>query len=181
QGRINHGQRPFITEESNINLAAVAKLTTASTYKKGILKGGAVIVGVCYGSVKNYSRILEESERLRRSFPPAEKKGCKARHNAAQNDHSFPDEARGKHEMRSCTKRRQQPHQRRFSHSNPTLGQRQKRRQFGQRPCKKPVPQRKEQPAGDGQKRSQCEKRGLYPCRQNPSEKYSVRPPGDAS
>ncbi|MGD0014247.1 MAG: hypothetical protein ABSD56_07475, partial [Bryobacteraceae bacterium] len=74
---------PFISNESYMTLVAAAKLTTASTYKKGIVEEGNVIVGVCYGSVKNFSRILEKSEPFRRSFPAAEKKGCNARHNTA--------------------------------------------------------------------------------------------------
>ncbi len=101
---------PFISKESYIGLAIAAKLITASTYKKGEIEEGSAIVGVCYGSVKNFSRILEKSEPSRHSFPAAEKKGCKARHNTAQNDHSFPDKSRGKHEMGGCTKGGQQSH-----------------------------------------------------------------------
>src|SRR5208283_5587092 len=72
---------PFISKESDIGLAIAAKLITASTYKKGKIEEGSAIVGVCYGSVKNISRILEKSEPFQRSFPAAEKKSCNARHN----------------------------------------------------------------------------------------------------
>src|SRR5208337_2123967 len=176
------GRIPFISNGSYIGLAAPAKLTTASTFKGGrIVEEGNTIVGVYCRSVKNFSRILEKLKPFRRGFPAAEKKGCNARHNSAQYDHSFPYKPCGKYQMGSCTKRRQQSHQRRFSHSNPTLGQRQKRRKLCQRPRKKPIPQRKKQPAGDGQQRCQCEKRGLYRCPQNPSEKQNMGAPRDAS
>jgi len=80
-----------MSNESYVTLAINARSTTASTYGKGIVGEGSVIVGVCYRSVKNYSRNLEDSVRLWRSLLPAEKKSRDARDHTAQNDHTFPD------------------------------------------------------------------------------------------
>jgi len=111
-----------------MGLAGAAKLTTTSIYKKGILGEGNTIFGVCYVRVKHYPWFLEELDRLRRSSSPPENQSRNARHDAAQNNYAIPDKSRCKYEMGCRTKRGQQSHQGRFSHSDSTLRQGQQSR-----------------------------------------------------
>jgi len=83
---------------------------------------------------------LRKLKPFRRSFPAAKKKGCNARHNTPQNDHSFPDKSCGKYEMGAAPKGDSSPTSAASLTPIPPWVSA-KRRKLCQRPRKKPIPQ----------------------------------------
>src|SRR5260221_5382266 len=103
-----------------------------------LLTEGITVFGSEMVKSRTFNLSCASAYRVCRFFP-AQQKCCDPGEEPAGNYYRLPDESRRKNKMGRCSKRGQQPNQRRFPYPNSSLGERQDGGQLRKRPRKKPI------------------------------------------
>ena len=91
--------------------------------KNALLTEGITVFGSEMVKSRKFNISCASVYRVCRFFPPQQER-CDPGEETAGNYYRLPNESRGENEMGCCSKRGQQPDQRRFPYSNSSLGER---------------------------------------------------------